>query len=174
MLEDGIQNSNNEIEVRELACETLGDFIRIASDTKVQKFLEHFKKVAVLKKPVKKRRSTPASASQASATTQGESEASTGSDPLYAVLGLSALIRSCPYEMPDWLPDVLIQLSTYQHYTAPKNSKINSQALNEVVKKTFAVFWKTQRDQWHISKKKLSEEQLFEVTSLLISPVYYV
>lgn len=174
MLEDGIQNSNNEIEVRELACETLGDFIRIASDTKVQKFLEHFKKVAVLKKPVKKRRSTPASASQASTTTQGESEASTGSDPLYAVLGLSALIRSCPYEMPDWLPDVLIQLSTYQHYTAPKNSKINSQALNEVVKKTFAVFWKTQRDQWHISKKKLSEEQLFEVTSLLISPVYYV
>jgi proteasome activator subunit 4 len=162
MLEDGIKNSNNEIEVRELACITLGDFIRIASDKKVHEFVERFKKVSATKKRSKSKHSSDKGAEQ-----QEE-------DPLYVVFGLSALVRSCPYDIPDWLPDILIRLASYQYYRAPKNSRINAQAVNETVKKTFAVFLKTQRDQWHISKKKLSEEQLFEITSLFVSPVYYV
>jgi proteasome activator subunit 4 len=173
MLEDGIRNENNEVEVRELASVTLGDFIRIASEKKVKEFLTHFKKVS--HPPKKRRRVVKSQTTTDSSTATTTTTTTTQSyDPLYVVLGLSALVRSCPYEIPDWLPDILSRLASFNQYKAPKDSKINAQAVNETVKKTFAIFWALQRDKWHINKKKLTEEQLFEVTSLLVSPVYYV
>ena len=35
------------------------------------------------------------------------------------VLGLAALVQACPYTVPDWLPEVVDELSTHLHDPAP-------------------------------------------------------
>ena len=35
------------------------------------------------------------------------------------VLGLAALVEACPYSVPEWLPEVLIEIAAHNHDPAP-------------------------------------------------------
>jgi hypothetical protein len=55
------------------------------------------------------------------------------------VLGLSALIAAFPYEIPDWVPDVLVQLSKHISDPGP---------ISSTVRATFSEFRRTHQDTW--------------------------
>ena len=40
------------------------------------------------------------------------------------VLGLSSLIEACPYSVPEWLPEVLVQVASHNHDPAPIQVRI--------------------------------------------------
>lgn len=82
-----------------------------------------------------------------------------------SVLALGALILAFPYEILDWMPDSLVTLSRYVSYASP---------IGPEVKKIFAEFRRTHQDNWQEDKTKFSEDQLYELSDLLISPSYYV
>ncbi|TPX30864.1 hypothetical protein SmJEL517_g05679 [Synchytrium microbalum] len=81
-----------------------------------------------------------------------------------ATLGLSSLVTSTPYEVPDWMPDVLVMLAKCHSDPAP---------ISATVSKTFADFKRTHQDTWHEDSLKFSEDQLYMLTDLLISQSYY-
>ena len=82
-----------------------------------------------------------------------------------AVLCLSSLILAFPYEIPNWMPESLILLSRCSSDPNPIGSE---------VAKTFTEFRRTHQDTWHEDKLKFTEDQLYDLSDLLISPSYYV
>ena len=66
--------------------------------------------------------------------------------------GLVALVSSCPYSVPSWLPKVLICL---QHLSSHSNGAIATLASEEV-----SQFWKSHRDEWFFHKTRFTEEDL--------------
>ncbi|CAJ0904050.1 1258_t:CDS:10 [Entrophospora sp. SA101] len=80
------------------------------------------------------------------------------------VLGLSCLIDAFPYEVPKWMPDVLVKLANCISDPVP---------IQTTVKKTFADFRRTHQDSWHEDTKQFTEEQLTLLSDILISPSYY-
>ena len=81
-----------------------------------------------------------------------------------AVLALSSVILAFPYEIPEWMPKTLVVLSSCTSDRAP---------IGPEVSKTFAEFRRTHQDTWHEDKEKLTEDELYELSDLLISPSYY-
>lgn len=81
------------------------------------------------------------------------------------VLGIAALIKAYPYDVPAFLPEYIMFLTKYA------NSR--TQFVRETVKKTFTTFWNMHRDRWFMIKKQFSEDQLMVLNELLISPSYY-
>ena len=82
-----------------------------------------------------------------------------------SLLALGALILAFPYEIMDWMPETLVTLSRFVSYVSP---------IGPEVKKIFAEFRRTHQDNWREDKTKFSEDQLYELSDLLISPSYYV
>lgn len=82
-----------------------------------------------------------------------------------SVLALGALILAFPYDILDWMPESLVILAHYVSYVSP---------IGPEVKKIFAEFRRTHQDNWQEDKNKFSEDQLYELSDLLISPSYYV
>ena len=35
------------------------------------------------------------------------------------MLGLAALVEACPYSVPEWLPEVLVEVASHNHDPAP-------------------------------------------------------
>jgi len=81
------------------------------------------------------------------------------------VLALGALILAFPYEIMNWMPDSLVTLAHCVSYSSP---------IGPEVKKIFAEFRRTHQDNWQEDKTKFSQDQLYELSDLLISPSYYV
>jgi proteasome activator subunit 4 len=162
---------DRSVEVREQACTTLAGFIKIANDSKLAELVDHFEKASVnpLAPLKRKKKSTQPSSPAPSNTTKFDAH--------YAVLGLSALIRAYPYDVPEFLPRLMVRLADFQHYKTVKGGDdevaVSAQVINETVRKTFSNFWRTHRDTWHIHKSKFDEDQLYVVTQLLVSPIYY-
>ncbi|KAM9336338.1 proteasome activator complex subunit 4B-like [Symphorus nematophorus] len=80
------------------------------------------------------------------------------------VLGLSACILSSPYDVPDWMPQILMDLS--DHLNDP-------QPIEMTVKKTLSEFRRTHHDNWQEHRQCFTEDQLLVLTDLLVSPCYY-
>lgn len=80
------------------------------------------------------------------------------------VLGLSACVQAHPYDVPDFIPQVLMDLSV--HVNDP-------QPIQMTVKKTLSDFRRTHHDNWHDHKQMFTDDQLVVLTDLLISPNYY-
>ncbi|KAK7466612.1 hypothetical protein BaRGS_00037269 [Batillaria attramentaria] len=80
------------------------------------------------------------------------------------VLGLSACVQAHPYDVPDFIPQVLMDLSI--HVNDP-------QPIQMTVKKTLSDFRRTHHDNWHDHKQMFTDDQLVVLTDLLISPNYY-
>ncbi|XP_061787911.1 proteasome activator complex subunit 4B-like [Nerophis lumbriciformis] len=80
------------------------------------------------------------------------------------VLGLSACILSSPYDVPAWMPQILMDLS--DHLNDP-------QPIEMTVKKTLSEFRRTHHDNWQEHRQRFTDDQLLVLTDLLVSPCYY-
>uniref|UniRef100_A0A3B3BUH5 Proteasome activator complex subunit 4 C-terminal domain-containing protein n=1 Tax=Oryzias melastigma TaxID=30732 RepID=A0A3B3BUH5_ORYME len=80
------------------------------------------------------------------------------------VLGLSACILSSPYDVPLWMPQILMDLS--DHLNDP-------QPIEMTVKKTLSEFRRTHHDNWQEHRQCFTDDQLLVLTNLLVSPCYY-
>lgn len=81
-----------------------------------------------------------------------------------AVLGLFSMVISCPYTVPTWMPQVLVDLSGSVNDPPP---------ISTDVRKLFADFMRTHRDEWQTHKEKFTADQLEIVSELTVSPSYY-
>ncbi|XP_033974849.1 proteasome activator complex subunit 4B-like [Trematomus bernacchii] len=80
------------------------------------------------------------------------------------VLGLSACILSSPYDVPDWMPQILMDLSDHLN---------DQQPIDMTVKKTLSEFRRTHHDNWQEHRQCFTDDQLLVLTDLLVSPCYY-
>lgn len=81
-----------------------------------------------------------------------------------AVLGLSSMVTSSPYSVPNWLPSVLVALSGCVNDPPP---------ISTGVRELFADFMRTHRDEWQTHKQAFTPDELDIVSELMISPSYY-
>jgi hypothetical protein len=97
--------------VRELASSTISGFVRCG-----------FLSIEHLKLQFKEQSKIKLSKRNAQEMVDGVIH-SGNEDPLIrrhcGVLGLAALVQSCPYSVPDWLPEIIDSLSTHLHDPAP-------------------------------------------------------
>jgi len=81
------------------------------------------------------------------------------------VLGIASVILSFPYDVPAWMPDLLLRFAAFISDPMP---------IKATVKQTFMEFWRTHSDSWEaIFKRRFTSEQLSELTQLLVSPSYF-
>jgi hypothetical protein len=81
-----------------------------------------------------------------------------------AVLGIAAVIRAFPYELPKWMPKALVILSESSNDPAPIRSTITE---------TFGEFKRTHQDDWETHKQKFTSDELYAVSDLLLSQNYF-
>lgn len=114
------------------------------------------------------------------------------------VLGLSACILSSPYDVPTWMPQLLMDLSAHLNDTQPIEVCVITFILmffftlpnfpttkpvqcvviicvcfQMTVKKTLSNFRRTHHDNWQQHKQQFTDDQLLVLTDLLVSPCYY-
>jgi proteasome activator subunit 4 len=81
------------------------------------------------------------------------------------VLGASALILAWPYEVPNWLPELLVaMLSKFSTSRAPAST---------TVKDMLAQFRKTHQDTWVEDQKKFTSDQLQDLHDFQVGTSYY-
>ncbi|KAG9300251.1 hypothetical protein G9A89_011324 [Geosiphon pyriformis] len=136
---------DNQIEVRQLAAVTLSGLIRCSQRDAIKALKERFTKLLETKIPSRQRSDQAPRA----ALPLGFTEAVLKRHA--AVLGLSCLIDAFPYEVPKWIPEVLVLLSDCISDPVP---------IQTTVKKTFADFRRTHQDSWHEDMKEFTDDQL--------------
>ncbi len=105
------------------------------------------------------------------------------------VLGISAIVASCPYDVPDYLPEAATYLCQFVNDPVPIQvikdyseffiqftliliwNKLN--LLKGTVKKCLSEFRRTHQDNWQQHSQKFNESQLSALSDILISPNYY-
>ena len=80
------------------------------------------------------------------------------------IMGLCAIVEAYPYDVPEMVPDILIELEKHLH---------DPQPIPKTIKDCFQEFKRTHQDNWQEHKLKFSEDQLSVMTDLLVSPNYY-
>eukprot|EP00057_Strongylocentrotus_purpuratus_P019391 XP_011673865.1 PREDICTED: proteasome activator complex subunit 4 isoform X2 [Strongylocentrotus purpuratus] len=80
------------------------------------------------------------------------------------ILGLSACVQAYPYDVPEWMPRILMDLTDHLH---------DPQPIEKTVRKTLSDFRRTHHDNWHEHKQSFTDDQLVVLTDLLVSPNYY-
>ncbi|KAJ3305761.1 hypothetical protein HDU76_004956 [Blyttiomyces sp. JEL0837] len=160
-----------QIEVRNLAAVTLSGFIRCSEREAITSLKADFEKTLRATKLAKKKSTLPPRPNE-SPKLEGSSSppaSTTASHPMLvkrhgAVLGLSSLVMAFPYEVPIWMPEVLILLSTCVSDLAPISVTVN---------KTFADFRRTHQDNWQADMEQFTEDQRATLSDFLISASYY-
>ncbi|XP_046884684.1 proteasome activator complex subunit 4A isoform X1 [Hypomesus transpacificus] len=147
---------DEQLEVREMAATTLSGFLQcnfLSMDPSMQ---SHFEELCRTRLPRSRRRE------------QGSAADSIPSGDLVrrhaGVLGLSACVLSSPYDVPTWMPQLLMDLSAHLNDTQP---------IEMTVKKTLSNFRRTHHDNWQEHKQQFTDDQLLVLTDLLVSPCYY-
>ncbi|KAG2374297.1 hypothetical protein C9374_010867 [Naegleria lovaniensis] len=146
------------VEVRDIACNTLAGFIKIAPDARVKRIVDHFLEESKQHFAHKK---------------SGQAEKISKLDANYIAIGLSAIVKAYPYSLPSFVPTVLVTLSKFSSYQKSEQENVDVQFLTETIKHTFTQFHKTHHEQWEEYKKQFTEDELYTVNQLLYSPVYY-
>jgi proteasome activator subunit 4 len=80
------------------------------------------------------------------------------------VLGLCSIVNSCPYDVPDYLPEIVTYLCEYTNDPA---------VIQTSVRKCLSEFRRTHYDNWAEHQLKFNENQLSTLSDILISPSYY-
>lgn len=141
---------DDKLEVREMASITLGGLLQCGYIDMDKDMLGHFERLSSTKinKCVKTENIPVEKLIQRHA----------------GVLGLSAYVQAYPYEVPEFMPQILMDLSA--HVNDP-------QPIQMTVKKTLSNFRRTHHDNWHDHKLVFTDDQLVILTDLLVSPNYY-
>lgn len=82
----------------------------------------------------------------------------------FGILGLSGLILSVPYQLPNWMPRAILILAHHVNDPEP---------IRSTIQKTINEFRRTHQDTWHKDKHQFNPDDLHMVSDLLISPSYY-
>uniref|UniRef100_A0A8D3D6Z0 Proteasome activator subunit 4 n=1 Tax=Scophthalmus maximus TaxID=52904 RepID=A0A8D3D6Z0_SCOMX len=147
---------DEQLEVREMAATTLSGFLQcnfLSMDALMQ---AHFEALCKTSLPKKRKREL---------CSIGDTIPSADLVRRHAgVLGLSACILSSPYDVPTWMPQLLMDLSAHLNDTQP---------IEMTVKKTLSNFRRTHHDNWQQHKQQFTDDQLLVLTDLLVSPCYY-
>ncbi|KAF8964857.1 hypothetical protein BGZ46_000706 [Entomortierella lignicola] len=154
-----------QIEVRQLAATTLSGIVRCSQRDAIQKLILHFKQLLESTPlPARKKRDRSAAPGKeaASLLPEGYSEALVKRHG--GVLGLSSLLGAFPYDVPSWMPEVMVFLAKFFSDPPP---------VSTTVKKVFGDFKRTHQDTWHEDQKQFSQEELEVLSDMLISPSYY-
>jgi len=144
---------DEQLEVRQMAAETLSGMIHCGYLELNKEMLHHFKIL----------RSTKVSKSKRAQISDAETLTSLVQRHA-GVLGLSACVSAYPYDVPEFIPQVLVDLS--DHVNDP-------QPIGTTVTKTLSNFRRTHHDNWQDHKQMFTDDQLVTLTDLLISPNYY-
>jgi len=80
------------------------------------------------------------------------------------IIGLCAFVEAFPYDVPEFVPPVLMELSTHLN---------DAQPIPQTIKKCLQEFKRTHQDNWQEHKTKFTEDQLLVMTDLLVSQNYY-
>ncbi|KAL2915214.1 Proteasome activator BLM10 [Polyrhizophydium stewartii] len=156
--------ADRQVEVRQLASVTLSGLVRCSPRAET---------IAALEADFRK---TLSATARQVTSTRGRAQATLSSQPQAtdqvgslvkrhsAVLGLAALVLAFPYQVPAWMPGVLVALSRCATDPAP---------IRATITKTFADFKRTHQDNWEEDKQVFSEDELEVLADLLISPGYY-
>ena len=80
-----------------------------------------------------------------------------------AVLGLCAFVNAFPHTVPSIVPPLLLYLGTFLH---------DQQPIPATVKKTVQNWRRTHTDNWTEHAAAFTEDQLAQLTDLLVSPIY--
>lgn len=141
---------DDQLEVREVAAVTLSGLLHCGYMEMDKDMLTHFERLGATKlKKRKKLESIP---------TQNLIQRHAG------VLGLSAYVQAYPYDVPEFMPQILMDLS--EHVNDP-------QPIQATVKKSLSNFRRTHHDNWQDHKLMFTDDQLVVLTDLLVSPNYY-
>lgn len=141
---------DDQVEVREMAAITLSGLLHCGFLDMDKDMLDHFEVLS--KNKVKKRKLSDAMPLEALIKRHA------------GVLGLSAFVEAYPYDVPEFMPQILMDLSN--HVNDP-------QPIQMTVKKTLSNFRRTHHDNWHDHKQMFTDDQLVILTDLLVSPTYY-
>uniref|UniRef100_A0A8C5A3D9 Proteasome activator subunit 4 n=1 Tax=Gadus morhua TaxID=8049 RepID=A0A8C5A3D9_GADMO len=147
---------DEQLEVREMAATTLSGFLQcnfLSMDAPMQ---AHFEALCLTSLPKKKTRALGSAVDTVPSADLMRRHA--------GVLGLSACILSSPYDVPTWMPQLLMDLSAHLNDTQP---------IEMTVKKTLSNFRRTHHDNWQEHKQQFTDDQLVVLTDLLVSPCYY-
>ncbi|KAL4641227.1 proteasome activator complex subunit 4 [Arapaima gigas] len=147
---------DEQLEVREMAATTLSGFLQcnfLSMDAPMQ---AHFEALCKTRLPKRKRRELGSVVDTVPSADLVRRHA--------GVLGLSACILSSPYDVPTWMPQLLMDLSAHLNDTQP---------IEMTVKKTLSNFRRTHHDNWQEHKQRFTDDQLLVLTDLLVSPCYY-
>uniref|UniRef100_A0A7N6BDN1 Proteasome activator subunit 4 n=1 Tax=Anabas testudineus TaxID=64144 RepID=A0A7N6BDN1_ANATE len=147
---------DEQLEVREMAATTLSGFLQcnfLSMDPPMQ---AHFEALCKTRLPKKRKRELGSVVDTIPSADLVRRHA--------GVLGLSACILSSPYDVPTWMPQLLMDLSAHLNDTQP---------IEMTVKKTLSNFRRTHHDNWQQHKQQFTDDQLLVLTDLLVSPCYY-
>uniref|UniRef100_A0A3Q0SVQ3 Proteasome activator subunit 4 n=1 Tax=Amphilophus citrinellus TaxID=61819 RepID=A0A3Q0SVQ3_AMPCI len=147
---------DEQLEVREMAATTLSGFLQcnfLSMDAPMQ---AHFEALCKTRLPKKRKRELGSIVDTIPSADLVRRHA--------GVLGLSACILSSPYDVPTWMPQLLMDLSAHLNDTQP---------IEMTVKKTLSNFRRTHHDNWQQHKQQFTDDQLLVLTDLLVSPCYY-
>ncbi|MGH0175630.1 UNVERIFIED_CONTAM: hypothetical protein FKN15_071240 [Acipenser sinensis] len=143
-------------EVREMAATTLSGLLQCNFLTMDAPMQTHFEKLCKTCLPKKRKRNPGSVVDTIPPADLVKRHA--------GVLGLSACILSNPYDVPTWMPQLLMDLSAHLNDTQP---------IEMTVKKTLSNFRRTHLDNWQEHKQQFTDDQLLVLTDLLVSPCYY-
>lgn len=146
---------DSQVEVRETACSAISVLVRMSREEIALELKQSFYLWADSKIPT---------ASQATKTDGGSAVSDALLKRHAGVLGLAALVGAYPYDVPEWMPEVLVRLATHV---------LDPMPIRQTVRKIFGEFWRTHQDSWPVLKCKFDEQQLSTLTNLLVAPTYF-
>ncbi|SCV72468.1 BQ2448_4005 [Microbotryum intermedium] len=145
-----------KIEVREAAAKTLSGIVRCSQRSAIMSLSTRFLTVLRATKIPKRRNAAGVEvANYQEALTIAHS----------AVLGISSLINAFPYEVPPFVPGLLIEMAT-KHASSPV-------PISTTVRQTLADFKRSHTDSWTEDQKQFTEDQLVDLHDLLTGSSYY-
>eukprot|EP00127_Corallochytrium_limacisporum_P005109 Clim_evm15s199 gene=Clim_evmTU15s199 len=159
---------DEQVEVRKHASKTLAGIVRC--DARCAEFNLYEEYFTMARTPLARRKVVATgggAASMASAIKSSMEEQNSNKDVIRrhaGVLGLSAFISAYPYDVPEFVAPLIVELGNHSNDPMPMKGTVNE---------TLSDFWRTHRDNWQSHKKVFSEDEITMLTDLLISPSYY-
>ncbi|XP_071784078.1 proteasome activator complex subunit 4-like [Asterias amurensis] len=147
---------DDRLEVREMAGTTLSGLFHCGVFSIEPKLQNHFESLCKTRLPAKRVR--------LQSNFNNEEFSASVVQRHAGIIGLSACVQAYPYDVPEWMPAILMDLTGHLH---------DPQPIEMTVRKTLSDFRRTHHDNWHEHKQQFTDDQLVVLTNLLVSPCYY-
>ncbi|KAK4885236.1 hypothetical protein RN001_001507 [Aquatica leii] len=143
-------------EVRVTAAKTLSGFLHCHFIPNADSLLSEFK--------LKSRTKLKSRSGSTSSTVNIQNNSQTIRTRHAAVLGMCAFVSCHPYDVPEYLSDIFLELG--KHLNDP-------QPIPAAIHQTLGDFKRTHHDNWDVHKLKFTEDELAVLSDLTVPPSYY-